>query len=256
MRLSGVSIGVAGALDHDIIAALAPRVESLGFRGLWLNDTPDGDALSGLAVAAAVTSTLRLGTGVIPLDRRGSSEIVGALGGLPQGRLTIGIGSGAARRPLGLMTRGVRELTERSEASIIVGALGPKMRRMAAETADGVLFNWLTPGAAADAADDLRRDAAGREVRSVLYVRTAMTPDARGALRAEAERYGSIPSYAANFERIGASAIQTTIDGSVPGALDDGLAEYGRHVDEVVLRAITAEPSLTAYLDFVSRVAS
>ena len=255
MDISRVSIGLAGAIGRDIIEALAPVIESLGFRGLWLNDTPDGDALAGLAVASAVTSTLKLGTGVIPLDRRGPSEIIGALGGLPQRRLTLGVGSGAARHPLGLVQDGVRVLTERSEASIIVGALGPKMRRMAAEIADGVLFNWLTPTAAADAMRDLRRDAAGREVRGVLYIRTAMTVDARGALRAEAERYGSYPAYAANFERIGASAIETTIDGTAPGALAARVGEYEQHVDEVVLRVITAEQTLDAYLEFVELVA-
>ncbi|MBC7590188.1 MAG: LLM class flavin-dependent oxidoreductase [Salinibacterium sp.] len=255
MDVSRVSIGLAGATDRRIIEALAPTIESLGFRGLWLNDTPDGDALAALAVASAVTTTLKLGTGVIPLDRRGPTEIIGALGGLPQGRLTLGVGSGAARHPLGLVKDGVRVLTERSEASIVVGALGPKMRRMAAETSDGVLFNWLTPTAAADAMSDLRRDAVGREVRGVLYIRTAMTADARGALRAEAERYGSYPAYAANFERIGASAIETTIDGTVPGSLAARVGEYEKHVDEVVLRAITAEQSLEAYLEFLERVA-
>ena len=256
MDVSRVSIGLAGALDHAIVAQLAQVIESLGFRGLWLNDTPDGDALAGLTAAAEVTSALRLGTGVIPLDRRGASEIIDALGDLPQERLSLGIGSGAARHPLGLVTRGVQELTERSEASIIVGALGPKMRRMAAETAGGILFNWLTPAAAGDAMGDLRRDADGRDVRGVLYVRTTMAADAREALRAEAERYDSFPAYAANFERIGASAIETTIDGSVPGALAARLDEYEQHVDEVVLRAITNEQTLDAYLEFIGDVAA
>ena len=255
MNISRVSIGLTGSLDHAILTRLAPVIESRGFRGVWLNDTPDGDALAGLAVVAAVTSTLQLGTGVIPLDRREPTEIIGALRGLPQGRLTIGVGSGADRHPLGLVTRGVQELTERSEASIAVGALGPKMRRMAAQTADGVLFNWLTAAAAAEAMSDLRRDSDGRDVRGVLYVRTAITVDARGALRAESDRYGSFPAYAANFERIGVSAIDTTIDGSVPGALAARVTEYERHVDEVVLRAITAEHTLGAYLEFIEKVA-
>ncbi|MDJ0333917.1 N5,N10-methylene tetrahydromethanopterin reductase [Salinibacterium sp. G-O1] len=256
MDLSRMSIGLPGALDHTIVAHLAPVIESLGFRGLWLNDTPDGDALAGLEVAAIGTSTLKLGTGVIPLDRRGPNEIVGAMRGLPQERLSIGVGSGSARHPLGVVARGVRELTERSEASIVVGALGPRMRRMGAEAAGGVLFNWLTPAAAADATAELRRDARGRDVRAVLYVRTAMTEDARGALHAEADRYSSYPAYAANFERIGATAKDTTIDGSVPGELAARVAEYAPHVDEVVLRAITTEQTLGAHLEFLEKVAA
>ncbi len=256
MDVSRLSIGLAGALDEAVLAHLAPIIESLGFRGLWLNDTPDGDALAGLSVASAVTSTLRLGTGVIPLDRRTPTEILGALSGLPQWRLTIGVGSGAAQHALGMVARGVRELTERSEASIVVGALGPKMRRMAAQAADGALFNWLTPAAATDAMNDLHRDAHGRDVRGVLYVRTAMTVDARGALRAESDRYGSRPKYAANFARIQASAIDTTIDGSVPGALAARVTEYEQRVDEVVLRAITAEQTLGSYIEFIEKVAA
>lgn len=251
-----MSIGLPGSLDHTIVAHLAPVIESLGFRGLWLNDTPDGDSLAGLEVAAIGTSTLKLGTGVIPLDRRGPDEIVGALGGLPQDRLSIGVGAGSAPHALGVVARGVRELTERSEASIVVGALGPRMRKMGAQAASGVLFNWLTPPAAAEATDDLRRDARGRDVRAVLYVRTAMSPDARGALRAEADRYGSYPAYAANFERIGAKAIDTTIDGSVPGALAARVDEYEPHVDEVVLRAITVNQTLGAHLEFLEKVAA
>lgn len=229
---AAVSIGLPGTTGHDALRALAPRLERLGFDGLWLNDVPGGDSLAGLRAVAEVTERLRLATGVIPLDRRPVERL--DLTGLPAERTTIGIGSGGARRPLDVVAGGIAELRSRTDAAIAVGALGPKMRRLAARQADAVVLNWLTPTAAARAMSDLRRDAGDRAdaVRGVLCVRTITDGAARAALQREADRYGSFASYAANFARLGVRPIDATID---RGAT---LAAYDV-VDEVVLRAIT-----------------
>ncbi len=258
MDLSTISIGLPGATDRAIIRAIAPRIESLGFRALWLNDTPDGDSLAGLAVAAEVTGTLMLATGVIPLDRRPASAIAKSLDNLdlPQHRVELGIGAGGPANALSRVATAVSTLRDVTRSHILVGALGPRMRRLAAEVADAALFNWLTPDAASAAMHDLRRDSAGRTVRGVLYARTAVEPAALPALADEAARYESYPSYAANFERIGARAIDTTIDGVVPGALVERAAEYTHIVDELVLRVVTADASLDAYSRFVESVAT
>ena len=239
MDLSRVSIGLAGATPHDVIESLAPQIEAAGFHALWLNDTPGGDSLAGLAVAARVTTSLALGTGVIPLDRRSAADILAALHDLPIERLSLGIGTGAAKHGLALVENSVAELRAGTDASIVVGALGPKLRALAARVGDGVLLNWLTPEAAA---------AQRSPVLSVLYARTALTADALPALREEAARYGSYPSYAANFERIGATPIDTTIDDVA--RIDDYLSA----VDELVLRVITREPTLAEYERFLAAV--
>lgn len=230
-----VSIGIAGSTPHATVRLLAPIVESLGYRALWVNDTPGGDALDKLAVAAEVTSTLGLATGVIPLDRQGGAEIVRRVRDLPTDRLRIGVGSGQARRGLALLESSVAELRAGTDAPIVVGALGPRTRGLAARLADGILFNWLSPRGAADAMADLRRDADGRAVDGILYVRTIAEADARPALEAEAARYAGIASYAANFARQGVTPQQTTIDLETPGAIAAFAA-----VDEVVLRVVTA----------------
>ena len=121
---------------------------------------------------------------------------------------------------------------------IVVGALGPRTRALAARIADGILFNWLTPAGSAESMADLRGDAAGRAVDGILYARAIAEPAARAALEAEAARYGGYPSYAANFARQGAQPIDTTIDLTIPGAVE----AFGA-VDELVLRAITATGS-------------
>ena len=243
---AAVSIGLTGTTDARDIRSLAPRIERLGFSRLWLNDVPRGDSLAGLRVAAAVTESLGLATGVIPLDRRPAASL--DLAGLPAERTTIGIGSGSARHPLAVVEDGIETLRRATEASVVVGALGPRMRRLAAERADGVLFNWLTPAAAAAAMSELRDAAGDRLVRGVLYVRTIAEPEARAALEREADRYASVPSYAANFDRLGITAIDATLDDA------DGLAALDV-VDEIVLRAVTPSGSLIELERFVEEVA-
>ena len=239
MDLSRVSIGLPGATPHGVLEALAPQIEAAGFHALWLNDTPDGDSLAGLRFAARSTSTLGLGTGVIPLDRRPAAGILAGLDGVPTDRLSLGIGTGSAKHGLALVESSVAELRAGADASIIVGALGPKMRALAARVGDGMLLNWLTP----EAAGEQRAS-----VRTVLYARTALSSNALPALEAEAARYGSYPAYAANFERIGATPMQTTISDT------SRIGDYLAVVDELVLRVIVREPTLAAYEEFLRAV--
>ena len=247
---AAVSIGLASPTAPAIIEALAPRVERLGFSALWVNDLPEGDSLERLRIAASVTESLGLATGVIPLDRRPADSL--DLAGLPASRTTIGIGSGRSRHPLGLVERGIETLRAATDASIAVGALGPRMRRLAAERADGVVLNWLTPRAALDAATeqrDIATQAGVAQPRAVLYVRTIAEPAARPMLERDAARYESVPSYAANFDRLGMRAIDATISGASDLPAFDV-------VDEIVLRAITPTNSLAELERFVEETAS
>jgi alkanesulfonate monooxygenase SsuD/methylene tetrahydromethanopterin reductase-like flavin-dependent oxidoreductase (luciferase family) len=102
-----LSVGIPGSTDAAIIRHLAPLVERAGYRTLWINDAAGGDALTALAVAAEVTTTLRLASGVIPLDRLDSAAIARRARDLPVDRLTLGVGSGGARHGLELIERSV-----------------------------------------------------------------------------------------------------------------------------------------------------
>ncbi|MDR6906207.1 alkanesulfonate monooxygenase SsuD/methylene tetrahydromethanopterin reductase-like flavin-dependent oxidoreductase (luciferase family) [Agromyces sp. 3263] len=246
---AAVSIGIIGTTSAEVARELAPRVERLGFSALWINDVPGGDSLDGLRAAASVTDTLRLATGVIPLDRRPADTL--DLRELPVARTTLGIGSGRAEHPVRLVSEGVRALRASTTASIVVGALGPRMRRLAAEHADGVLLNWLTPEAARAAAEEARAAASAADAlrpRVVLYVRTIAEQQARPALEQEITRYESVPSYAANFERLGIAAADATVTDAA------GLAAFDV-VDELVLRAITPSNSLAELERFVEETA-
>ncbi len=246
--------GVAGALDHDIIARLAPELEVLGFRTLWVNDTPDGDSLAACAAALDRTERLRVATGVIPVDRRPGSEIVRSVRdlNLDASRLTVGIGSGRAERPIRAVREAIAELrAELGDATISVGALGPQMTELAATRSDDVLLNWLTPAGATESAAVIRRAAAEAGVdrpRVTLYVRVAADPAAFGRLAEEATRYESYPAYKANFDRYGVSGIDTTIGTDDRDEIRARLGAYGASLDEVVVRAITAGEAYDDYL--------
>ena len=249
-----LSIGIAAAAGPEVAARLAPALEQGGFHALWVNDTPDADALEVLAAAAAVTDRLVLATGVLPVDRRPAAEVASAVArlGLPQERLVLGIGSGQLRTgALDAVARAAGELREHTGARVVVGALGPRMRRLGVRTADGLLLSWLDPETAARQAIAAHADAAHAHV--ALYVRAAVDPAADARLYAETDRYAGFPSYAANFARLGLAPHATIIDSAAD--LGGAVAAYDSAVDEVVLRAVTAADAPEEYVAFAEHVA-
>jgi alkanesulfonate monooxygenase SsuD/methylene tetrahydromethanopterin reductase-like flavin-dependent oxidoreductase (luciferase family) len=230
-----LSIGIAGSTSPEGVRRIAAATEAAGYRALWINDTPGGDSLDALAVAAEVTTKIGLATGVVPLDRVSAADIAARVRDLPADRVRLGIGSGAAKMSLGLLERGVEELRVHTDVPILIGALGPRTRALAARIADGILFSWLTPGLAASAREELRRDAGGTPAEAVLYARTIASPASRPALEAEARRYAGFPQYAAHFARLGIDPLDTTIDLLAPGSA----WAFRTSVDEVVLRIVT-----------------
>jgi len=250
MTESGVvSIGLAGALGPQTIAEVAPHVERAGFHALWVNDTPTGDSLAALAAAARVTDRLVLATGVIPVDRRPADDILAGLDGIPADRLVLGIGSGGLDTgALAAVRDAVTRLRAGTSARVVVGALGPRMRRLGAQHADGILLNWVTPQIAREQRDQAR--AVAPAARTIVYARTALDEASVARMRREADAYGAVPKYAANFARLGVSPIDTTLPR--PGrSLAEGVEAYAAAADELVLRAITAGDDAAAVIRFV-----
>jgi len=249
MSKAQVSMGVVGTLGPDAIAAIASAAERAGLHALWVNDTPGGDSLAALRVAAEVTDRLWLATGVIPFDRYSARDILTAAADLPDDRLVLGVGSGQVAGPvLEAMREHVAELKAGTRAIVVVGALGPRMRELAAGHADGPLLSWLTPQVAAAQAD--RAHGFSPRAHVALYVRTALDDGGMPRLQAETERYSGFPKYAANFSRLGIAASATVM---TPDDVDRRLPAYRAAVDEVVLRAMTDVDDLDAYVRFAER---
>lgn len=248
---AAVSLGVAASVGPELAAQLAPLVEEAGFHALWVNDTPGADALAVLEAAARTTRGLTLATGVLPVDRRSATEISSRVEAarLPQDRLVLGIGSGQAKNGvLDLVRDAAGELRAALAATVLVGALGPKMRRLAVEESDGVLLSWLTPDSGRAQAAEAHRLRPDRHV--ALYVRTAVDPAAHDRLRAETARYAGFASYAANFARLDIDPDDTVLDAATHD-LAARLSDYRHGVDEVVLRAITVGDGLEDYRRFI-----
>jgi alkanesulfonate monooxygenase SsuD/methylene tetrahydromethanopterin reductase-like flavin-dependent oxidoreductase (luciferase family) len=251
----GRGFGVAAAVSHDVIREVAREAEQLGYSSFWCNDTPGADGLAGLAVAAGVTERIRLGVGVIPLDRRPADAIAADVEslGLPVERLLLGIGSGRDPRT-SQVEAGIERLHELVTAPVIVGALGPKMTRLGGAVGDGVLFNWQTPQNARESGQICRDGAseAGRPSPLVMaYVRTALLPQGAERLKTEAGRYSAIPAYAAHFERMGVPALDTAVSGPDRATLQAGLAPHEAALDEMVVRAITADDTAESILELL-----
>jgi hypothetical protein len=252
-----LSIGIAAAAGERIARRVAREAEAAGLHALWVNDTPGHDALEILAAAAETTDRLVLATGVLPVDRRGAFEIVERVAelGLPVDRLVLGVGSGAGSAgALARVWDAVGELRAAQTlqgARVVVGALGPKMRRLGAEASHGLLLSWLTPELARVQRDNAHAIAPSASV--ALYVRAAGEPGAVGRLEEEAARYAAYPAYAANFARLGIQARDTVIR---PESFTHAVAAYREAADEVVLRAIVPAETEDDYAGFVQAAAA
>ena len=96
-----------GAFDPEVSRAYLARAEALGFEGAWLQEQVLGvsmpflDSVATLAYAAACTTNLRLGCAVFvtPLHNPANlAKSLSTLDQLSQGRLDVGIGTGAEGR--------------------------------------------------------------------------------------------------------------------------------------------------------------
>src|SRR5699024_3342939 len=143
--------------------------------------------LASMQAAASETTTLRLASGVIPVDKMPVSQVVDEIRerSLPLDRCIIGIGASAEPSPLTTVRDAIETLHSELGATVYVGALGPKMRRLAVTTGDGELLNWLTPNAANLAVQDKDADVSAESSGTAgvaLYIRTALGRDSRPVL--------------------------------------------------------------------------
>lgn len=259
-RMSRHSLGIPGATPLAAVEELAAATEKAGLHALWLNVTPGADVLAKTAAAIAATRRLHVGLGVIPVDQQEPVAIAAEANrlDLPADRVTLGIGAGREPRPVPLLRSAIGTLRARTDIPIAVGALGPRARQLAAELADGLVFNWVTPRIAAVCAADAERDAARADrptPHRIVYVRTVVDPAALPSLIAEAERYEAYPSYAAAFSRNGHRAIEAALQVTDARHLGERVQGYSS-MDEIVFRAIGPDDSVGSILHVLDVVAA
>jgi alkanesulfonate monooxygenase SsuD/methylene tetrahydromethanopterin reductase-like flavin-dependent oxidoreductase (luciferase family) len=254
----GYGFALFAGTAPEVIRAVARDAEASGLGSFWVNHPGKIDGLAALALAARETRRMDLGIGVIPLHTRGPDSIVAGVRetGLPLDRLLLGVGSpnpGA----LGRARAGIAELRAHLPVRLVLAALGPQMCRLAGEVADGVLFNWLTPEHARQSAEWVRAGAAaaGRPAPKLhAYVRVALGAAAAERLAEEGARYAAIPAYASHFARMGVKPVETAVAAERPEAIPPALSRWAVVVDEVVVRAITAQDTVEENLALLRAV--
>ena len=216
------------------------ELEDLGYTDAWSAEADGTDAFTPLALAAAWTSNLRLGTAIVPAFTRGPAlmaQSAAALAEAAPGRVAIGIGTSSdviVERWNGIpfenpykrtrdLVRFLRQaLTgEKVDAEfetfrvkgfrlgrapsvvppILVAALRPGMLHLAGREADGAVINWL-------GADDVPKVVAevgeGKEIVARIFVCPSEdSATVRAIGRRLVAAYLNVPVYAAFHEWLG-----------------------------------------------------
>jgi probable F420-dependent oxidoreductase len=250
------------------------RLADLGYTDVWSSEADGTDAFTPLALAAAWSPSLRLGTAIVPAFTRGPAllaQSVAALAEAAPGRFVLGLGTSSELIVQGWNDIGfdepykrVRDLLRFLPAAltgeriqerydtfsvqgfrlarppatvppILVAALRPGMLRLAGRHADGAILNWL---AATDVPVAVREVGAGKEIAARIFVCPSEDTD---AVRAQARRliaaYLNVPVYAAFHDWLGRRPqLQAMWDAWAAGDRKGALAAIpDQVVDELII---------------------
>lgn len=218
-----LELAVAGR-DLPQQAELIAHAERKGLTGVWMAEVNGADAVTQAASAAGATKTMRVGTAIIPIQTRDPllmAMTAQSLSELSGGRFILGLGTSTTvivqdwhGRPWGKPLSGTREfvslvrrllegervtaegafpmrrasLSRRNPQSvpIYLAALNEGMLRLAAEIADGVILNFVSPRQVNRAVDLIRavRKEAGLTApfEIAVFFRATVTDDEAASL--------------------------------------------------------------------------
>jgi len=216
-------------------ADLSRELAEAGYTDLWSVEGAGADGVTPLAVAAAASPSLRLGTAILSAYTRGPAllaQTAAAMADLAPGRFALGIGASSDvivrswngiefERPYGRVRDTVRflrtalageKITGGYESfdvagfrlarvpdeppKLLVAGLREKMLRLAAREADGAILNWLS-------AEDVRQVAAvvhderpdAEIVARIMVSPTEDTDAVRAMIRPLVTGYLTVPVY-------------------------------------------------------------
>jgi probable F420-dependent oxidoreductase len=210
------------------------RAEAAGYTDLWSGETQGPDGFTPLALAAAWTERVRLGTGVVGVYTRGPALLAqqaAALADASGGRFALGIGASSDRivegwnrmrleRPLTKMSETIDFLRkvfagERADGGfklerapdepmpIIVAALRGKMLRLAVEKGDGAFTNFLPLGGLPKVVDALDGAPEGFELMCRFFCLPGAREEVEPLARWMFASYATVPFYEAFFRWLG-----------------------------------------------------
>jgi probable F420-dependent oxidoreductase len=210
------------------------RAEAAGYTNLWTGETAGPDGFTPLALSAAWTERMRLGTGIVGVFQRGPALLAqeaAALSSASRGRFVLGIGSSSDRivegwngipfeKPLSkvretldfLQTALAGERTDTGfkletppaePVPIVLAALRGKMLELAVERAAGAFTNFLPLGGLPKVTAQLEGAPEGFELLCRFFCipgeREAVEPLARFMFSS----YITVPVYTAFYRWLG-----------------------------------------------------
>ncbi len=258
-----LAFGIPATRDPDRAARIGLECERLRFSTIWTNDIPQASGLATAGYVAGANSAIRIAVGVLPCDRNPAPRVAVEIRNLalPLDRLVVGVGAGSSTNPIRAVRASVDHLRGDfgSAVRIGVGAMGPRMCRLAGEVADLVLLNWMSPQRVAWSRRHIQagstRAGRGQPPEVVGYVRAAMGKGAIDRIRSEAERYYAMPAYRRHFDAMGEELRSVGINADDED-LQTNLTPYGEVLDEVVIRALPETDSLESTLAVAKAIAA
>lgn len=232
------SFGIEASDDQALLSSTARTVHKLGYERLWVNDTPMADGLESLRSILEAEPALKVGVGVVAVDRRSPESVAGFLHQLDAvSGLTLGVGAGFASNPVDDVADWLERFRQLAPAiEVAVAAMGPKMCFLASEFGDAVLLNWMTPERIRWARQQM---ADGSHARVAAYVRVAIGDEAEVQLANASRMYAALPHYARHFDAMGADPERVGIAASTRDVARM-LAPYEEVLDETVVRAVSS----------------
>ncbi|MCB2077399.1 MAG: TIGR03620 family F420-dependent LLM class oxidoreductase [Novosphingobium sp.] len=233
-------------------ARIARRLESWGYRRIWIPEAFGCNPMVQAAWILSQTTSLSIATGICNIYARDVLATVNAQYGLNEmsdGRFLLGLGVSHApivegmrghayRSPLAMMRDYLDGMRSTQYAGVppaarpltVLGALGPKMLELSASHADGAHPYNVTPEHTAQARSILGPDKLLLPEQIVL--RQSDPAKARAIARGYVGGYLKLPNYCNNFLRMGFSTEDIENGGS--DRLIDALVCWG---DEAEWRA-------------------
>lgn len=219
--------------NDEVDAALAVRIQELGYGALWLGGSPGADLTRAEEVLDA-TDSLQVATGIVNIWKADAAELADSFHRIEArhpGRLLLGIGSGhreatAERaRPVAAMAAYLDVLDERGVPvdARVLSALGPRMLRLAAERSAGTHPYLTVPAQTTEA-----RSALGPDALVAPEVTVVLDDDAsraRATARRFLRRYLALSNYTGNMRRAGFTDDDLADGGS--DALVDAIVAHG-----------------------------
>jgi probable F420-dependent oxidoreductase len=217
--------------DH---AELVRAAEAAGYTDMWTGETQGPDGFTPLALAAAWTERVRLGTGVVGVFTRGPALLAqqaAALADASGGRFALGIGASSDRivegwnrmpfsKPLSKIAEtldfldaafaGERTSTgfklEQAPAEpvpVVLAALRGKMLRLAVERAAGAFTNFLPLAGLPRVTAELEQAPEGFELLCRFFCLPGEREQVEPLARFMFASYATVPVYEAFFRWLG-----------------------------------------------------